>query len=267
MVVQKWSVLSEMMACLKPVYQATVVMQQQDFKLSDFYASWIYMDVKLRKCIKKHNTTSLAENLLKMLDKRKPQLLDNPVLISSLALDPRFSSELDEDRIQIAVTTLAGLWAKLQLLKDSQRCGDAECSLIESDDNSSFEDDITLSNTTILKDYWKQKSKLPTTQVHPVDIQASINTFANKEHQIPEGTITDYWNSKQSECPELYALAKVIFAISPTQAMVERSFSTMGYVFNERRSMLSKQMLEDILIISLNSDLFYKNNIDELESL
>lgn len=59
----------------------------------------------------------------------------------------------------------------------------------------------------------------------------------------------------------------VIFAISPTQAIVERSFSTMGYVFNERRSMLSKQMLEDILIIGLNSDLFYKNNVDELKSL
>lgn len=94
-------------------------------------------------------------------------------------------------------------------------------------------------------------------QVDSVDIREQISAFLHANHILPDGTILDYWNNNQVKYPELYALAKIIFAISPTQAMVERSFSTMAHIFNERRNGLSMTLLELILIIALNADLFY----------
>lgn len=241
-------------------------MQKHDFKLSDFYASWIYMNTKLTKSLNKHNTTRLAEHLLKMLAQRKQQLLNNPTLISALALDPRFCNELDENQKETAITTLVGLWDRLQFIKNQLPCSEgADCSVVESD--SSSDDDITISNTTILKEYMKRKSMGQTIQIETVHIREKIATFLYTEHHLFDGTVLDFWNNNQDTFPELYVLAKIIFAISPTQAMVERSFSTMKIIFNERRSGLSKVMLDDIHVIALNNDLFHAVNMAELNSL
>lgn len=153
MALQKWSVLKELFTCLKPMYQATIVMQKEDFRLSDFNASWIFMNNKLEKSLRKHNKTRLAEHLLSMLARRKHELLGNPALISSLALDPRFCSDLDENQTEIAIETLTELWKRLQTTNDdlSTIGENAECSVVELD--SSSDDDITISNTTSLKEY------------------------------------------------------------------------------------------------------------------
>lgn len=88
-----------------------------------------------------------------------------------------------------------------------------------------------------------------------------------KQHDLVEGTILDFWNEKRNEYPELYELAEIVLAISPTQAMVERSFSTLNYVFNDLRNQLSSELLEDILCTALNEDLFDAVNKEDLNEL
>lgn len=62
LVLYKWNELKEIVSCLKVLYQATIVMQKEDFKLSDFYATWIYIDDKLKKkyAKAKHHKSSQA---------------------------------------------------------------------------------------------------------------------------------------------------------------------------------------------------------------
>lgn len=59
----------------------------------------------------------------------------------------------------------------------------------------------------------------------------------------------------------------IIHAIAPTQITVERNFSVIAYVFNARRSNLSQKLLEDILMIVLNGDLFEIVNQESIDIL
>lgn len=93
------------------------------------------------------------------------------------------------------------------------------------------------------------------------------NKVLPKNNLFTEKTVLDYWNARKDECKELYKLAEVILSISPTQVIVERSFSTLSYVFNSLRNRLSPKNLDDILIISLNENLFREINDNDLNEL
>lgn len=104
--------MEEILHVLKIMYQATVVMQKEDFRLSDFYATWNFVDIKLNKLARKGNSTGLVSKMIIKLAQRKPQLLDSPTMSAALALDPRFCKELNNEQIGIAVKTLENLRAQ-----------------------------------------------------------------------------------------------------------------------------------------------------------
>lgn len=67
-----------------------------------------------------------------------------------------------------------------------------------------------------------------------------------------------YWLAKKDEDPQIYRLATAIHSIPPTQTTVERAFSTLSIVMNSRRSRLSDQSLQNILLVKLNAELYEK---------
>lgn len=261
MVLYKWNELKEIVSCLKVLYQATIAMQKEDFKLSDFYATWLYIMEKLREKLKRGNITNLANHLLEMLERRTPQLLENPAVISALALDPRFCNDLDDDQKKTAITSLTDLWERLM----QQDLPSIETITLDDAENSSDED-ITIANTTILSKF-KRNDGQTLANRNSFDIRSAISLFMAESHDIPEITILEFWILNKVKYPELYSLAEIILAISPTQAVVERSFSVLSYIFNSYRNRLSEEMIDDISIISLNKDLFYAINEKDLNSL
>lgn len=56
---------------------------------------------------------------------------------------------------------------------------------------------------------------------------------------------------------ELYEISSIIFAVPPTQASVERSFSALKYLFSEYRYNLAEDLLECCLLIHLNPEFYY----------
>ena len=68
-------------------------------------------------------------------------------------------------------------------------------------------------------------------------------------------SILKFWKNKKNDFPELHAVACVINGLPPTQATVERSFSVLALIYNNRRSQLSQNMLENILRIKLNAEI------------
>lgn len=57
----------------------------------------------------------------------------------------------------------------------------------------------------------------------------------------------EYWRANQSVYPQLGDIAKKIFAISASSAASEREFSTMGRIFEPRRSQLSPSVADSIM--------------------
>lgn len=140
-------------------------------------------------------------------------------MAAAVALDPRFCTEMNSQQKMISIKTLKNLYQHSKTMKTNN-----EEKAEESDE------DITIENTTILNKYCNRNI------VQSVSIEQLINDFIQKSHDLTNGTILDFWNSKKDEYPELYELAVVILAISPTQVTVERSFSVLSYVFNALRN-------------------------------
>lgn len=76
-----------------------------------------------------------------------------------------------------------------------------------------------------------------------------------------------FWESKHETYPNLFKVVQYLSRIPTAQVTVERSFSTLSYVFSLRRSQLSEKLLESILIINLNRDLMQPIFQDEIKDI
>lgn len=65
-----------------------------------------------------------------------------------------------------------------------------------------------------------------------------------------------FWEANKTIKPELYEIAKAVFAVASTEVSVERNFSALSFILNKYRCSLGDEMLEDILFVRLNKSLF-----------
>lgn len=135
---------------LKPLYQATIVLQMEDFTLSDFYSTWLQVEKKLQKISIKEKD-QLAIRLLHTLGERKIQLIEKPAMICALALDPRFCTDLEDEKKKVATDLLLDLWRRAKSIENDTQ------SIELSDSESSADDDISIASTTQLKKYVIEK--------------------------------------------------------------------------------------------------------------
>lgn len=135
---------------LKPLHQATILLQRTDFTMSDFYATWSQLEHLLEKLVKKYQDGKLATSLLKCMAKRKEQLIENPAMLCALALDPRFCGDLTGERRSRAIDLLLNLWRRICAISG----GDVVIS-----DSSDSEMDISIQNMTMLKRFNRDEKK------------------------------------------------------------------------------------------------------------
>lgn len=275
LLLKKWDVLQELVVILAIPYNVTIALQQPEYTLSDFYGKWILMSMKLVKFTKSStHRTDIASKLLKTLEKRKGQLLDNPAMICAVILDPRYSSEIDNaDKIRLAKLTLSNLWERYNVnMTDPEQNKPNEYDRVELCNNS--DDDVSLLNS-----YFTQKG------LRQSDLEPIRNSDASKGNiDIPmlldkfltditggflrcDQSVLKFWQNKQNDYPELYELSMILNGIPPTQATVERLFSIFGFLYNNWRNQLSPVLLEDIILIITNEDLFRIINKEDLEAV
>lgn len=87
-------------------------------------------------------------------------------------------------------------------------------------------------------------------------LMTHINNLDAETHQHHTCDVWQHWMGRKTSHPQLYEVAKVIFAVPSTQVSVERAFSALGLVLTERRTRLSETSLSNILLIKLNIWLF-----------
>ncbi|KYQ47162.1 hypothetical protein ALC60_13794 [Trachymyrmex zeteki] len=75
---------------------------------------------------------------------------------------------------------------------------------------------------------------------------------AVSSHLKTKESILEFWENKKLTMPELYKLSKIILAAPATQVSVERLFSALKFILSLLRSNLSKELVNDILVVRCN---------------
>lgn len=265
LLLRKLPVIKEIVESLKIMHEATVLAQKADFCLTEFYKCWIVTKLKLQARINQSSKTKLNTILLKSMQKRENRLLDNSLMKCAMLLDPRFCDEIEGDELVQTKKMLADIWKSMKPALSFQE-----------NEMSTSANDSMASNADIFQNYMKHKGKQRQTILQNTtiddDILRSADLFIVQEGSVEESindtwSILKFWATKKKNYPILYEIAMVIFGIAPTEVTIERMFSVFGYIFNDYRTALSQPLLEDILIICLNPDLFEEVNADDIKYL
>lgn len=267
LMLQRWTELKEMVTVLQIPYKATVQLQKRDLTLSDAFGIWLKQKFVLNGSeMRQLKHTNFAQCLLEALNNRKQVIFNNSVMLCAIYLDPRYRGEILHDNLLVdeSIETLTNLWNRLEAIRKSVvtentiENGAADTSYLSVDlDNSVDMDEILARNRirNFNRDGQSENDRNGMDGHHEIDITLELKLF-QPNFLSSKSSIHEYWENAKLEHPNLYELARIVYAIPPTEVQIERDFSTLEYVFNARRGQLSDHLLDDILIIKLNADLF-----------
>lgn len=246
-----------MLKILKLFFETTKQLQNTDATLSDMFGLFLALKQNLQDYIQSCSSSlNLVECLITELEKRLPTLLKNPSVICALYLDRRFSSVLSEAEIGLAKLNLVNIWKQLQSLQ------------IETQQEASQEAFEFNDRVSAINKYFASRENRTVTSLN----RKCQPNFSKSEEEIlsdcenidkigrldPSTSVLDFWEEKKFVYPEIHLLSTVINGIPPTESKNERDFSTLSFIFNEKRYRLDPNLLENILLIKLNDDLAHK---------
>lgn len=258
----KLPIINELLDVLKIPFDVTNVIQNVSFSLSDFFGCWLTAQRRLNKLAETPNQiTDFARTLLAKMENRRSSLLNNKSMLCAVYLDKRFSFKMSVDETEIAKIALEELYERVEKAKRQRtpRTADAQ-----NEPDDSFEEECVKFGLVRTFSVGNRQSNCNKNGRSFTDL---LDVFEAIDRQHNKSTLTAFWDENKNLHPELHELASVVNSIPPTQATVERSFSIFGYILNCRRSNLSQQILEDILMISLNRNFIDSINERDLQSL
>lgn len=112
----EWNAVSELLSILQPFKKYTTQLQAPNKTLSDFFAYWTSLRIKFE-----NRTGELGVLIFEEMQKREQPLMENPVLLGAVYLDPRFQCVLKKEQKLLAINFLSSLYAKLKNLETAGR--------------------------------------------------------------------------------------------------------------------------------------------------
>lgn len=190
---------------------------------------------------------------------------------AAIWLDPRYCHKIvdDPEKCRKAKLTLCNVWEKIKF----NRTNDARQNLAEQPIAAPVSNsNLTLKTLFSRLDVEFNLQGVPSVEIimEPVEqcepsfnktkaeLLLDMNKF-NPPRMRPEESIWKFWQKTKNEFnhfQELSAVAFVIMAICPSEVQTERDMSKLAFIFNEMRSTLDENLLEQILLTNLNKDLF-----------
>lgn len=245
----EWKVIEKITELFDSAYILTKQLQKTTCTLSDFYGSWLRMEIAVRKCLNINDQHindgtlfDLPQKMIEAMDHYRDRLMNNPMLLAAVFLDPRFSSNLKVPFKTLAIAKLVKIYGDVRQRKNviagvHEEEDDLDCYLAGIDNNDFID----------------------SRKIH--DLLEQFNQQPRENSKID---VLKYWETNKAAKPELYLLSKVVFCVAPTQAPTERSNSGLTFVFSRYRSKIGQQLLEDILVVRPNADLFHSIVNDRL---
>lgn len=263
----EWNRLRAIVNVLRHPYDVTILLQRVNLSPSDFYAAWLEMQFILEGIVE---TTGdeLAKAIIDAMGMQKHEhLLKNPLIKASVFLDPRVKNFLSEEQKAQAKNNLIKLYDRILKFNLNRK----QQHETREDANGPAEE---IGAYKHLAKRMRTLHTIPTTQKasrNSHDGNSSIlqhlDSFSTSPAAAMEISVLDYWERNKGKLPELFELAKVVHAASVTETSVERMFSTLKFVFSSLRGNLEENLLEDIILIKSNADLFYGIVSEETKKL
>jgi hypothetical protein len=239
-----WSYLDQFVSSFKPISEATDLLQKQEIVIGDFLRIWLKCEFDLEDI-----DSEMSNQLFQAMLIRKKILFESSAFSAAIFLDPRFHNanfqEFTEDMKIRAENHLVQTWERMILLNPE----------LQPKSNPNM---CQTNNGTWSKLKERMNARYGTTSIQSVQgqkIKDKILSLRNMPELDIEANLLDYWESKKHE-KELYALSRVVLAVPATQVSVERAFSALALVLTKHRSRLNKEILNDILVLKNNSDIF-----------
>lgn len=243
---EDWTFIKDFVSTFKPVYNATVRLQDETLIMGDFFFIWLECELHLNEM-----NNDMACSLVSAMHKRQAVMFEGKSLLAALYLDPRInykeSEFLSDEQKSVGLHHLKKVWERIKV--------DINETTISAVVPSSSTTPVSFIEAMLRK---KDSAKDQTRQ-----------TMDTKLREMPlrsrlpssESVIEYYWNQKRTE-PALYSLAEVALAVPCTQVSAERSFSALGLILTDKRLRLSDKNLSNILFVKLNKELFENVEVD-----
>lgn len=267
----EWKVIEEIIDIMHPAYELMKKMQTAAFTLSDFFSTWTLIKFSMKRyAMKSDLLTDLTTEMQKNMLSYEPRLFLNPLLICCVYLDPRVSAILrqtdEEGRHRTAV-------AKSDIFKVYQR--------LKIENN---EPDISIPNNTHFSRFTELQadfdSYLDSLESNPSSAEQSSNNEPltadlisleeeciefEKEKRLPlKSNILEFWELNKKKYPLLFTISQVIMAVPSSQTSIERCFSSFGIIYSNLRTSLSSEILQAVLLIRTNAEVFEQVASDKL---
>lgn len=246
----EWNDLTEIRDVFEDCYIFTKKVQSTQMTISDFYAEWIDMKFKLKKM----PVYDLAEQLLYYMERREAKFMESPITLSALFLDARYRVLLNDKPMaaQMAINHLACLYKRIRDLCPLNLPSFESTSSVPNDDQNNNDFDNYLDSL----DQGAQYNSQPACEgIMPKLVQFDIE-MKSKKRNSKKNHVMNFWEANKTVKPELFELAKIVFAVASTEVSVERNFSALAFILNKYRCSLTDAMLDEILFVRLNKNLF-----------
>lgn len=246
--ISDWQQVEILAKTLLPAKICTKKLQSEQLTLSDFYGIWISCKIETRSM-----ENPFANKLVKCMENREQFIMNNKVLLAAVFLDPRFKITLNEIQYNMAINHLISIWLYLKdsgiSTKDTQEnIADQipECDTSKSNQNSDGLEQFLQESETTEVSCSSQNSTYTM-------IENLLKTYhLNQKRLSYKINILQFWKSMEDIHPELYVLAKIVFAVPSTQVSVERLFSGLKFILSPYRSNITSKNLETQLLVRTN---------------
>lgn len=256
MVLTKMKTLKELIRVLGIANRATIALQAKSLTLSDAYGILKEMKLHLEACTRQiAYKTKLPQLFLEAMAMRQNTILKNPYMECCLFLDPRYRTFIlrDHDAVERARAKLVSVWYRLNPPKNTNELS-KETANDSSDLHFSFNGRDELNKLISQNENAADILQDPIENANTLNIEDLLHQFQHNVHTV-ESSVLEFWNTRKDS--PLYKVAMAIFSIPPTQVQIERDFSSLGHVFGARRYRLSQELLQAILLLHLNKDVFF----------
>lgn len=218
---------------------------------------------------KRQFKSGLAKHLLDALKARSKNIFHNPMMSAALYLDPRFRNRLlqSEEKTEEAKKMLSKIYRRMHCLQTENEPEAGPSMNHNTSDESLYDGFDEAAAVSALMNNTNAMPPMTQGTATSIDIDIVIETFQPPKPLEITGSILEYWESIKEDDIIMYDLAMAVFSIPPTEVQIERDFSSLKWIFTDLRGKLTHSRLEEILMIHLNKDLFYKINEEDLLEL
>ncbi|XP_031639509.1 uncharacterized protein LOC116351526 [Contarinia nasturtii] len=188
--------------------------------------------------------------------------------VYALFLDPRYRNQVmnDENKFEEAVETLCDTFNRINHINSHNQNDNIVNTSNTSTASEEFDINVAMRSFMIENSESNSSDHTTSRAIESLDIEHKIRAF-QPDTLDHSKSVVEYWEKFKTKHPELYQLASVIFAVSPTEVENERNFSSLKHVFSDRRCNLAEERLKDIMFLHMNSDLFYAVKEDQISDL